>query len=492
MGSPLATICGAGPFAEDETGPLAKTIAHDLARLALKPGDVIAAIGGNAPEVWALFRAATSRGLVLALLNDSWSPGLLGKLVTKLGAQCVIGYGTRQLRPAAADLVEGRLTETGLECGTRRARPRTNSHLAESTEGAIVFSTSGSTGEPKCVVSAPRNYRFANATIGAYLGLRAGQCIIDALPPSFDYGFYQGLLAREFGLRMTFVSSPQMTGDLLRHLRSVRRVVLPLTPSVAARLCAAMREGEAFPGVEVVSLTGGGVSAGLRQRLAAAFPEARIFAMYGLTECKRVAYLDPALFLEKPHSCGKEMPGVTGRIVDETGTPVAQGESGELTIEGENVCLGYWGDPQATARRFRRKADGDVVLHTGDRFRRDADGSLEFLGRSDAQVKLRDERVSLSAIESELRASPLLLDVALEIDADADGIAQLTALAVPISEAATEQDIQRSFRDCVSKAGHLPHRVVITRELPVNHNGKRLSVIAQDGTRAATREAPPI
>ena len=78
-------------------------------------------------------------------------------------------------------------------------------------DGAVVFCTSGSTGDPKCVVSTPHNRRFSARTIGAYLGLEEGQCIINALSPSFDYGLYQGLLASAFGLSLDLVSSPQMT-----------------------------------------------------------------------------------------------------------------------------------------------------------------------------------------------------------------------------------------------------------------------------------------
>ncbi len=177
-----------------------------------------------------------------------------------------------------------------------------------------------------------------------------------------------------------------------------------------------------------MSLTGGATSLGLRRQLAAAFPNARIFAMYGLTECKRVAYLDPAEFLSRPDSCGKPMAGVTGTIVDAMGNAVEPGVIGELTIEGENVCPGYWADAVATRKRFRRTDDGRLVLFTGDRFRKDKDGYLEFISRNDEQVKIRDERVNLGTIERELRSSRLVLDLALRIELDDLGIPLLTAL----------------------------------------------------------------
>src|SRR5262249_46895472 len=179
------------------------------------------------------------------------------------------------------------------------------------------------------------------------------------------------------------------------------------------------------------SLTGGAASLGLRQKLAAAFPAARIFAMYGLTECKRVAYLEPSLFLKKPNSCGREMNGVRGSIVDAAAQPVAPGAVGELTVVGDNVCPGYWADPVLTKRRFKKRSDGKKVLFSGDHFRRDRDGFLEFIGRVDELVKVRDELVSLAAIETELRRSKLVLDLTLRMEEDDLGIPVLSAFIVP-------------------------------------------------------------
>jgi acyl-coenzyme A synthetase/AMP-(fatty) acid ligase len=453
-----------------------------LARHALRPGDVVAAIGDNSSDIWPLLEASTALGLVLAIFNDAWSAAYVERLFGKLGPQLVVGYG-RHRSHVNAGLIDcwvqdGRsLSSAGGPYASAR-RQRVDPQLPGAVEGALVFCTSGSTGDPKCVVSTPRNREFSARTIGNYLGLSQGQCIIDALSPSFDYGFYQGLMASMFGLTIDLVSSAQMTGELLARLHKARRIVLPLTPALAARLCRAVKPSEVFPNVEVVSLTGGATSVGLRRQLASVFPEARIFAMYGLTECKRVAYLDPEQFQSRPSSCGRPMAGVTADIVDGNGAPVEQGAVGELIVEGENVCLGYWADPAVTSKRFRRTQDGRTVLFTGDRFRRDKDGYLEFISRNDEQVKVRDERVNLGAIERELRGSRLVLDLALRIDTDDLGIPMLTASVVPESPALKAADILRSFRHCISTPGHLPHRVVIVGEIPISEHGKHLSAAA--------------
>src|SRR5262249_8841387 len=141
--------------------------------------------------------------------------------------------------------------------GLRPKPKRVPSELSGPVDGAVIFCTSGSTGDAKCVVSTPPNREFSARTIGTYLGLKNEQCIINALSPSFDYGLYQGLMAGMFGLSMDLVSSPQMTGEVLARIRKSKHVVLPLTPALAARLCRAMKPDETFPQVDVVSLTGG-------------------------------------------------------------------------------------------------------------------------------------------------------------------------------------------------------------------------------------------
>jgi len=461
---------------ESRTGPLSG-IARALDRFGLRPGDVVAAIGGNTAKIWTLLGATETLGLVLALINETWSTPHVKHLIAKLGPRLVIDYGNGSAHSAYAKFVQCRLSDDGaLDPNPGYESPGKAApvphQLDENVDGAVIFSTSGSTGEPKCVVSTPRNRLFSATTIGTYLGLKEDQCIVNALSPSFDYGFYQGLLAHQFGLKLDLVASAQLTGELLERIRRHERVVLPLTPALAARLCRALKRDERFPRVEIVSLTGGAASLGLRQKLAAAFPAARIFAMYGLTECKRVAYLEPSLFLKKPNSCGREMNGVRGSIVDAAAQPVAPGAVGELTVVGDNVCPGYWADPVLTKRRFKKRSDGKKVLFSGDHFRRDRDGFLEFIGRVDELVKVRDELVSLAAIETELRRSKLVLDLTLRMEEDDLGIPVLSAFIVPEGPRVTEAELMKSFRQHVSRPGHLPHSVKLLQELPVNGHGK--------------------
>jgi acyl-CoA synthetase (AMP-forming)/AMP-acid ligase II len=69
-------------------------------------------------------------------------------------------------------------------------------------------------------------------------------------------------------------------------------------------------------------------------------PGALVYKMYGLTECKRVCYLEPELVLEKPRSVGKPIPGTEAYLLDEDGNAVPPGETGILYVRGPNVMMG--------------------------------------------------------------------------------------------------------------------------------------------------------
>ncbi|MEU4745384.1 class I adenylate-forming enzyme family protein, partial [Actinosynnema sp. NPDC023658] len=102
----------------------------------------------------------------------------------------------------------------------------------------------------------------------------------------------------------------------------------------------------------------------------------------------------------RPGSCGLPLPGTEAYAADEDGHRLPAGEVGELVVRGPNVMAGYWRAPELTARRFRRDAFGQPVLHTGDRCRFDEDGHLHFVGRDDDIYKQRGIRVSSLEVEA--------------------------------------------------------------------------------------------
>ena len=125
--------------------------------------------------------------------------------------------------------------------------------------------------------------------------------------------------------------------------------------------------------------------------------------MFGLTECKRIAYLPPEEIKTRPSSVGKAIPNCEIFILDENGNEVTNGEIGELVVRGSNVMRGYWNSPELTEKVYRKGLyQGETLLYTGDLFRQDEEGFLYFLGRKDDMIKSKGERISPKEIENVL------------------------------------------------------------------------------------------
>jgi acyl-coenzyme A synthetase/AMP-(fatty) acid ligase len=133
------------------------------------------------------------------------------------------------------------------------------------------------------------------------------------------------------------------------------------------------------------------------------FPQVRVYSMYGLTETKRTLYLPPEQLDTHPDSVGIAIPGTEVWIEDETGQRLGPGQTGELVIRGRHVMRGYWGNPEATAERYRPgPLPGEQVCYSGDLFRMDDEGLLYFVGRKDDIIKSRGEKVAPKEIENVL------------------------------------------------------------------------------------------
>ena len=133
-----------------------------------------------------------------------------------------------------------------------------------------------------------------------------------------------------------------------------------------------------------------------------ACPEARIFQLYGATECTGMSCFHPILGPQdpdKPVPVGKPFPGTEVILLNDEGRPDTEGE---IVIGGPCVMAGYYHDPVRTAEVFLPdpRGSGATFYRTGDRGRWDENGDLVFLGRRDRQVKHMGHRVELGEVEA--------------------------------------------------------------------------------------------
>lgn len=350
---------------------------------------------------------------------------------------------------------------------------------------AALIYTSGSTGNPKGVMQTHQAMVFTCASLVEYLRLGADDRILCALPLAFDYGLYQLLMSVSLGATLVLERSFTFPAQVFARMRETRATVFPGVPTVFAMLLGAHgREALSFPEITRVTNTAAALPDDFAVRLREVFPNALIYKMYGLTECKRVSYLEPELIDAKPGSVGKAIPGTEIYLLSPEGKEVPAGEVGILHVRGPHVMLGYWNRPDLTDLMLKPgKLPGERVLCTQDHFRMDDEGFLYFVGRTDDIIKTRGEKVSPVEVENVLHAIPGVREAAV-VGVPDDVLGQAIRAYVVLNPGVLlgEREIRAG---CAVRLENfmVPRDVVLCSDLPRTATGKV--------SRKALLENPP-
>ncbi len=339
---------------------------------------------------------------------------------------------------------------------------------------ATIIYTSGSTGAPKGVMLTHNNMASAADSITEYLENREDDIIINTLPMSFDYGLYQVLMGFKTGGTVILEKAFLYPYKVIETILKEKVTGFPIVPTMSAILLQMEDiKRHSFEHLRYITNTAQALPVRHIKGLREFFPKARLYSMYGLTECKRVSYLPPEELDRRPGSVGKGMPNTEAYIVDEDGKRVGPGVMGELVVRGSNIMKGYWEMPEETAKRIRPGAfAGDRVLYTGDLFRMDEEGFLYFVSRKDDIIKSRGEKVSPKEIENVLYSIEGVVEAAVVgVPDELFGQAIKAFIVRENGSAITEKDIQRHC------AAHLedflvPKFVEFASELPKTDTGK--------------------
>jgi thioesterase domain-containing protein/acyl carrier protein len=203
-----------------------------------------------------------------------------------------------------------------------------------------------------------------------------------------------------------------------------------------------------------------------------ALPQTALYNEYGPTETTvwSTAYRVPSEYAGNKVPIGRPIPNVQNYILDRNRKPVPIGVPGELCIGGAGVTPGYLNDPQNTALKFiELSLNGEPVqriYQTGDRARYLPDGNIEFLGRTDQQVKIRGNRVELEEIESVLRGIPGVEDAVVVLRND-----RLAAFIITGPDSETTPD-WRGYLTTYLADFMIPESFTILEEFPRTPNGK--------------------
>lgn len=339
---------------------------------------------------------------------------------------------------------------------------------------AALIYTSGSTGFPKGVMMTHQSMVFTSWSLIQYLRLSEEDRIMLLLPLAFDYGLYQLLMAITIGGTLIVEQSFIFIASIYKNIEKYKPTVFPGVPTIYAMMIASNKEnGISFNCIEKVTNTAAALPHEFIPDLRKIFPNALIFKMYGLTECKRVCYLEPELIDIKPTSVGKAIPGTEIFLLSPEGNPVPSGEPGILHIRGPHVMLGYWKKDELSKEMLKPgKLPGEKILCSNDWFKMDEEGFFYFQGRNDDIIKTRGEKVSPVEIENIIYKINGVKEVAVLGNPDAI-MGESIAVFVTTHDGIqlNEKIIQR---ECMShlEPFMVPQKVIFMEEMPKSSNGK--------------------
>jgi acyl-coenzyme A synthetase/AMP-(fatty) acid ligase len=298
---------------------------------------------------------------------------------------------------------------------------------------------------------------------------------------TFDLSVFDLFMAWEGGAS---VHVPQPL-ELIAPTRFIARHELTVWVSVPSIPALMRKKGflkpNLFPSLRLSLFCGEPLPAASAAAWQAAAPGAIVENLYGPTELTIACLLhrwdgerSPALCVNGMVPIGRPYPGLGVLLLDDTGHPVADGETGELCVCGPQAVPGYWQDPVRTAERFVPVAVSPTTTlrfyRTGDRAVRLSSGDYAYLGRVDHQIKVLGHRVELGDIEAALRADPAV------VEAIAVGwpVEEGTALGVvafvsgaAIDAAALQQAVRTRLPDYM-----VPREIRVVNVMPLNANGK--------------------
>ena len=476
----------------DELKNLVHKFGQGVLQNALSAGDRVAIYLPKRFEAVVSFFGCSYAGVVFVPINPLLKPSQVEHILNDCNARILITSNDRlnQLNDALsrcphlshiidvndqADTSNNNhyKTQHWQELLTSKSTPPPHSRI--DSDIASILYTSGSTGKPKGVVLSHRNMVTGAQSVAEYLQNTSEDNLLAVLPFSFDYGLSQLTTAFSVGASVTLMDY-LLPRDVIKAITRFNITGLAGVPPLWNQL-AQLDWGNAKKSLRYITNSGGAMPTATLEALRTSLPGTSPYLMYGLTEAFRSTYLPPEEIDNRPGSMGKAIPNAEVQVVREDGTLCRPNEPGELVHRGSLVSLGYWNDPEKTAKHFKPAPQQDkalplpeIAVWSGDKVTMDEDGFLYFIARQDDMIKTSGYRVSPSEVEDIIFASGLVSEaVALGVPHPVLGQA-----IVIIATSTMNNCVDDLFIECKKQLPNYMHpaHVEYIDSIPKNPNGK--------------------
>lgn len=463
---PQATALVFGEIALDYATLEARTfaLAAQLRSMGAGPGSVVAVALPRSLELVIALVAVLRAGAAYLPLDLAHPDERLARIIASAQPVCVL---------AAAE-VQGRLGGvpvlapdqwTALSFAAPWADPAPS-------DAAYVIYTSGSTGEPKGVLIEHRAIVNRLLWMRGHYGFGADDRVLQKTPATFDVSVWEFFLPLLCGATLV-IAGPDAHRDPSELARLVHAHAVTTAHFVPSMLDAFLA-APASHGLMLrrVFTSGEALDASLRDRFHARV-QAELHNLYGPTEAAVDVSYWPASAddTSRPVPIGFPVWNTRLYVLDARMQPLPVGVAGDLYLGGVQLARGYLGRDDLTAERFLADPflPGERIYRTGDVARWRADGAVEYLGRSDHQVKLRGLRIELGEIEVALRELPGMERVEVLLRHDRPGDARLVAY---VPSALADAAVLRSHLATRVPDYMVPAVFVGVDRWPVTANGK--------------------
>ncbi|WP_410641083.1 amino acid adenylation domain-containing protein [Amycolatopsis sp. lyj-346] len=447
----------------------ASALAGTLAAAGVSAGElVLVALPKSAEQIVAVL-AVLRCGAGYVPVDPAWPAARIAAVCARAGITHAVAAADVPLPPGVTTVD----TVTTVDGATGGPLP-----AAAPDDLAYVIFTSGSTGVPKGVAIEHRQARTTIDDVTDRFAITAADRVLALSALSFDLSVYDifGVLGAG-GAMVLPDHARQRDPQHWCELIAAHGVTVWNTAPALLEMVVEYAESDpaaSLGSLRLVMLSGDWIPVSLPDRLRALAPGARVMSLGGATEASiwsithPIGEVDPA-WPSIPY--GRPLRGQGFFVLDDDGRPCPVGEPGELFIAGAGVARGYFGDPEQTAERFAvHPRLGERLYRTGDLGRWRPDGTIQFLGRTDRQVKIRGHRIELGDIESALDRLPSVRQAVAAAVPGPDGRPRLVGYVVP-AEACTERDLAARLAAVVPEY-LVPTRFVLLAEMPVTDNGK--------------------
>ncbi|MFJ8934327.1 amino acid adenylation domain-containing protein [Streptomyces sp. NPDC102365] len=476
-------------------------LASRLRMRGARPGAVVAVAVPRSADLMTALLGVLKSGAAYLPVDVDYPADRVAHMLTDSGATTVVTTsGTAHRLPEVPGLTHLLVDAPADEqpgAATALEAPLEAPVEADPDDPAYLIYTSGSTGLPKGVVVTHRAIVNRLAWMQGAYGLTADDRVLQKTPASFDvsvWEFFWALcegaavvLARPEGhrdpaylaglIRAQGVTTLHFVPSMLEAF--LRSEEITADPAWAASLRRVFSSGEALPG-----------AASARWLALTGVP---LHNLYGPTEAAVDVTYHP--YDGTPGTTvpiGRPVWNTGLRVLDTCLRPVPEGVPGELYLTGVQLARGYHARPGLTAERFVADpygGPGERMYRTGDLVRRRADGVVEYLGRTDRQVKIRGNRVELGEIEAALARQTSVAQAAVTVTPTGSGGSALVAYVVPARDARPAPARLAEALSASLPAPMVPGAYVVLDALPLTPSGKldRAALPAPHAVRAEVR-----